>query len=795
MGLPGRIRSAPVPPRAFLLAASVLVLTATLGATCDKTKTIDLAELPEQRLGASVSFDDQVRPVLERRCVVCHGCYDAPCQLQLSSYEGIERGASKDAVYYSNRLTEADPSRLFIDARSVAAWRDRGFFPVAGDAARPSDSLMLRMLALGRTHIPTVGEKLPESLPLGISRELSCPTSKEFGAYEQSNPLGGMPYGTAPLSDPELSVLAAWVRQGAKAPPTPAPLPRDLAAQVTRWERFLNGSSPKQQITARYLYEHWFLAHLYFEDLPEGPFFRVVRSSMPSGLPVNEIASRRPFDDPGVTNFWYRLVPVHTSIVHKTHIVYALGDARMQRLSELFLESDWTPTRTPAYGIGATNPFVIFDQIPARSRYQFLLDDARYFIATFIRGPVCRGQVAIDVIEDHFFVAFLDPEHDLSIIDSDYLERAAKLLALPEQHGSRVSPGNLWLGYNVDQGRYLDLRQKAYDDLDPERRGPSLDAIWDGDGSNRNALLTAFRHFDNAAVVKGFVGEIPKTAWVMDYPIFERIYYDLVADFDVFGSVTHRVSTRLYMDHLRMQSENLFLAFLPEDRRESIRASWYVGADKKHSYRSDNLRSLGHGTQIQYQTDDPKTELLEMLLARSPQVSGPPDLLNRCTQPPCDRKRATSLERKVERTLQSLAGVRGPWVATLPELMLLRVRSGEQGRAVYTLIHNRAHTNVASLFGEDDRLVPEEDTLTIVPGYLGSYPNFLFDVETSQIGEFAAMLAEVTTPDELESVVDRWGMRRTATAYWQTFDWIHDDFHRRDPTEYGLFDLARYENL
>jgi hypothetical protein len=74
------------------------------------------------------------------------------------------------------------------------------------------------------------------------------------------------------------------------------------------------------------------------------------------------------------------------------------------------------------------------------------------------------------------------------------------------------------------------------------------------------------------------VGEIPKTAWVMDFPIFERIYYDLVAGFDIFGNVAHQVATRLYMDHLRMQSENLFLGFLPADRREAIRASWYRGA-------------------------------------------------------------------------------------------------------------------------------------------------------------------------------------------------------------------------
>jgi len=34
----------------------------------------------------------QIKPILENRCVVCHGCYDAPCQLKLSSPEGIDRG-------------------------------------------------------------------------------------------------------------------------------------------------------------------------------------------------------------------------------------------------------------------------------------------------------------------------------------------------------------------------------------------------------------------------------------------------------------------------------------------------------------------------------------------------------------------------------------------------------------------------------------------------------------------------------------------------------------------------------
>ena len=58
----------------------------------------------------------------------------------------------------------------------------------------------------------------------------------------------------------------------------------------------------------------------------------------------------------------------------------------------------------------ASNPFITFAAIPAESRYRFLLDEAEFFIMNFIKGPVCRGQMAVDVIDDRFWVYFLDPE-------------------------------------------------------------------------------------------------------------------------------------------------------------------------------------------------------------------------------------------------------------------------------------------------------------------------------------------------------------------------------------------------
>jgi hypothetical protein len=748
----------------------------------EKTRPVPSITADAER---QTAFETHVRPVIEHRCVVCHACYDAPCQLVLSSPDGIARGASQENVYDTSRLRAMAPTRLGVDAKTPAAWPAKGFVPIIGHAVG-ADSLFVRMLSLGRANPFPPGERLPKGVELDIGRALTCPRIEAFDAYAEKHPLGGMPYGTAPLSDDEIGILAMWATRGAPLPSQPAPLPPRARDAVQRWESFLNGKSLQERVVARYLYEHWFVAHLYFDDLPEGPFFQVVRSRTPSGQPIDVIATRRPYDDPGAP-LYYRLRRVEGTIVHKTHIVYALSDARMAHLRQLFLGKDWKPTQYPGHAADvASNPFVAFAEIPARSRYQFLLDDAHFFVDTFIRGPVCRGQVAVDVIEDRFWVAFLAPDRDLSVTDPFYLEKTKDLLALPSEDAG-------WLEYNRKQRKYLNERERFYDRHDPDHRGPALDWIWNGDGKNPNALLTVFRNFDNATVVQGFAGATPKTAWILDYPLFERIYYDLVAGYDVFGAATHQVATRLYMDHLRMQSENEFLTFLPTDRREAIRASWYVGATKQLDYfLADRLEGMDHGTQVVFTTDDPKAELLAQILRRNAAIAGPDDLLNRCATPPCDRAGATVEEKSVERALQKLASVKGPWVSRLPEVSMLRVPAGGDRSLAYALVRDVAHTNVAMMFGEDERIVPADDTLSVVRGPFGSYPNFFFEVKAEEVEAFVDALRAVATDADYEGFVTRYGVRRTGSRFWAFSDWLHQDGRRADATRAGLHDLDRY---
>ena len=92
--------------RVLLQAIALLILTGCVAFGASK---YDDLFGPEQSNDDAVPqggahYRQTIKPILETRCVVCHGCYDAPCQLKLSSPEGIDRGLSKQRVYDGTRL-------------------------------------------------------------------------------------------------------------------------------------------------------------------------------------------------------------------------------------------------------------------------------------------------------------------------------------------------------------------------------------------------------------------------------------------------------------------------------------------------------------------------------------------------------------------------------------------------------------------------------------------------------------------------------------------------------------------
>ena len=737
-----------------------------------------------------ISYTRDVQPIFTEKCVACHACYDSACQLNLGSAEGAARGASKMPVYDGERSQATPTTRLFYDAFGKQAWQQKGFYSVL-DAQGSQAALMARMLELGHNAPLQPNAKLPEEIVLGLNRENMCATPGEFNAYAGAHPKEGMPLAVTGLSDQQYQTLQRWLASGAPIDEQGLAPSAKEALQVQQWENLLNQPGARESLVARWLFEHLFLAHIYFENGEPGHFFQWVRSRTPSGQPIDLIATRRPNDDPG-TRVYYRLWPVQGVIVHKTHITYPFSAEKMARIKELFYAGNWQVNALPGYGPGRrANPFETFEAIPAKARYQFMLDNAEYFVRTFIRGPVCRGQIATDVIRDNFWTLFQDPDHDLYITDARYRGQATPLLAMPGQNDDVGSVLSLWLAYRDKRNAYEALRRDSYADLPP----PSWSSLWAG---NDNALLSIFRHFDSASVTKGLIGEVPQTMWLFDYPLLERTYYQLAVNFDVFGNVSHQAQTRLYFDLIRNGAEQNFLRLMPADSRDDFMDDWYQNSGKLKLWLDYEAIDDDKPTGLHLSENDPKRDFANQLLARYGDLNASPDPINRCTGAYCSRDGVDPAIQDAEQALSRLtsrpaAGLKV--IDQLPEATMLRVETASGQRVVYSMLRNRAHSNVAFLLGEAYRYQPGLDTVTIYPGVLSSYPNFMFNIPAQEVPEFVAEMERAKDAKRFEKIVDRWGVRRSHPLFWQYFHDLSAYIRETTPVEEGVLDMNRYENL
>ena len=87
-----------------------------------------------------ITYFRDIQPLIDKKCVVCHACFDAPCQLVLTHADGFARGASKQPVYDGLRASAVEPTRLFVDAPSTKAWRQEAFFTVLPEARHEEEA-------------------------------------------------------------------------------------------------------------------------------------------------------------------------------------------------------------------------------------------------------------------------------------------------------------------------------------------------------------------------------------------------------------------------------------------------------------------------------------------------------------------------------------------------------------------------------------------------------------------------------------------------------------------------------
>jgi hypothetical protein len=90
---------------------------------------------------------------------------------------------------------------------------------------------------------------------------------------------------------------------------------------------------------------------------------------------------------------------------------------------------------------------------------------------------------------------------------------------------------------------------------------------------------------------------------------------------------------------------------------------------------------------------------------------------------------------------------RTAWVAELLQL--------------FTILPDSARTNAAEFFRENERRVPAEDELTVVPGLLGAYPNVLFVVLRKDVSALVSAIGRLDGPASYRELRTRFGLLRS----------------------------------
>lgn len=778
---------------------------------------------------------DTVQPVISSRCAACHNCSDAPCQLKLTSHRLLMRGASKELAYDRKRISEIAATRDF-DALSPLDWqRNKGFFPVVGPDHQSSRNSILGMLVdQGKANQP--GFNLRDAQNLREDRltfKFTCPeTEAELQKWAAAHPGSGMPLGLLAMSPSENRIVDEWLANGVEGPGPDAMAelytPKN-AAVIAQWEQFLNGPSAREKHVARYIYEHSYQAHLHFDESP-GEFYRLVRSRSANGLPVMELVTELPSDDPKGP-FAYRLKKVEEVIGKKTHFAWNLNQAKLDSIKKTFYAKPWPAESTPG-GVKppsyhTNNPFEYFEPIPADARWQFLRKNAKLIVDAFLQTEVCVGSVPLFVVMDQFWLWFMEGPDDPSVVHpklglSDWNNHwswesqgfLASIASRIKADFESISSAQLPMPGTTRYKRDLTYR-KAFESTLRQMHPQGLKAtdIWNG-GGDSNAFITVLRHGANGAAVYGAVGS-PQSIIVFSYSLFERMYYDLVLNFRYWGSAVHKMTTWNYMNGLRIEGEDLFLSFLPEDQRVELRNRWSRGLLSIAQKSYHPMLSEGRPSQVRrYGTLDETLKNLvnEVTSAMTPAVvdhKGAFAAWPKASSPGASISNAAEWEAglrsladgiDVKQTTMAVAG--HPYARHMPSLSFIKF---EQAPDIYSVVANRGYKFHSLKLAEDKARDPDHDYLSVVKGIAGAIPNMFFYVPVEKSGvtnpdgsvkgprDFVERIRKLRTEADRGKLFAYYGVNRNDAQFWGFYDALHGYIAKNDPIGGGVIDLAKYD--
>jgi hypothetical protein len=240
------------------------------------------------------------------------------------------------------------------------------------------------------------------------------------------------------------------------------------------------------------------------------------------------------------------------------------------------------------------------------------------------------------------------------------------------------------------------------------------------------------------------------------------------------------------MDFLRMEGESNFLNLLPPDTRKTLLAKWYQNSSKELTdYLEGDINSFDQESGITYFSSTPQNELYTMLAEHLAHV-----------QPQPERLAPAVLNQQQRNILSSINDLPAKQATILPETTILMIRDDEKpdNIDVYTILRNSAHFNVNSLFEEEENRDVANDSLTLVHGFLGSYPDAFWQLNASEVEQTLTLLRQMESEEDYEALLDKVGMRRTNPNFWAFSDTLLQWSERHNPIEGGLLDYNRLED-
>jgi hypothetical protein len=191
----------------YLIIAAVAALALNLHLNAAEP---DLSKLPPASKQEGVTYDKDIKPMLEASCIRCHGDHEQKGHLRLDSLAAALKGGEDGKVIIPGRSEKSQLviSAAQIDPETAMPPQKRGR---PGGSKGPQGQRLQQGGAPGSTNAPAAWEQ-----KTGMTGGQHSGTNAPAGEKRGPGGPGGKQPPAKPLTAEQVGLIRAWIDQGAK---------------------------------------------------------------------------------------------------------------------------------------------------------------------------------------------------------------------------------------------------------------------------------------------------------------------------------------------------------------------------------------------------------------------------------------------------------------------------------------------------------------------------------------------------------------------------------------------------